>query len=88
MSGLSMMRPSDAANADTATTERYIFDPGSLSSAQIMGDACAICHVKWPRPRNPLGGLPEGHEVYGCDECAGIVEAHTARSMEHALAIH
>nr|WP_184080381.1 hypothetical protein [Nocardiopsis mwathae] len=84
------MRPSDAENAPatTATTERYIFDPGSLSTAQIMGDACAICHVKWPRPRTPLGGLPEGHEVYGCDECAGIVEAHAARSREQELVLH
>ncbi|MBB6173029.1 hypothetical protein HNR23_003089 [Nocardiopsis mwathae] len=53
-----------------------------------MGDACAICHVKWPRPRTPLGGLPEGHEVYGCDECAGIVEAHAARSREQELVLH
>ncbi|WP_046468007.1 hypothetical protein [Allosalinactinospora lopnorensis] len=80
-----MCQPS-TANADT--TDIYIFDPGSLSSVQCMGDACAICHAKWPRPRTPLGELPDGTRVYGCRECADIIASHMARSAEHALAAH
>ncbi|MFC3999537.1 hypothetical protein ACFOVU_26730 [Nocardiopsis sediminis] len=44
--------------------------------------------MKWPRPRNPLGVLPDGAEVYGCDECAGIAASHAARELEHALVAH
>ncbi|MFC7329450.1 hypothetical protein [Marinactinospora rubrisoli] len=76
------------ANADSSGSI-YVFDPGALTPAQLMGDACAICHAKWPRPRQPLGELPDGSEVFGCDECAGIVVAHNARSVRaHALAAH
>nr|WP_246437874.1 hypothetical protein [Lipingzhangella halophila] len=78
------MRQPSAANADT--TDTYIFDPGSLSSAQCMGDACAICHMKWPRPRALIGELPDGSGVFGCRECAGIIASNTGRSVEHALA--
>ncbi|WP_394326567.1 hypothetical protein [Nocardiopsis trehalosi] len=53
-----------------------------------MGDACAVCHVKWPRPRHPIGLLADGGEVYGCDDCAGIAASHAARTLEHALVAH
>lgn len=87
MSGLSIM--CDPSKTDTTTaTSTYVFDSRSLTQAQAMGDACAVCHVKWPRPRHPLGELPDGPEVYGCDECAGFVAAHTARRRAHALAAH
>ncbi|GHC75572.1 hypothetical protein GCM10007079_11030 [Nocardiopsis terrae] len=57
---------------DTAS-ESYVYDPSWLSRAQRMGDACAVCHTKWPRPRRVLGEQPDGSHVYGCDECAGII---------------
>lgn len=58
----------------TATApESYLYDPNRLSTAQCMGDACVVCHTKWPRPRRALGELPDGAHVYGCDECAGII---------------
>lgn len=84
------MRGAITCDPDAApdTNDIYIYDPGSLSSEQCMGDACAVCHVKWPRPRRALGELPDGTCVYGCDECAGIVQAHTGHSMERLVAAH
>ncbi|WP_408648514.1 hypothetical protein [Streptomonospora mangrovi] len=59
----------------------------------MMGDACAVCHVRWPRPRHPLGDSPEGGELYGCDECAGFLAGHedsheNGHLLEHALVAH
>ncbi|WP_376767015.1 hypothetical protein [Spinactinospora alkalitolerans] len=82
-----MMCGPGTSTASTAE-DTYVFDPGSLTTAQVMGDACAVCHAKWPRPRRPLGELPDGTGVYGCAECAGFVMAHNARALEHALAAH
>nr|WP_133740746.1 hypothetical protein [Actinorugispora endophytica] len=66
-----------------------VFDPGSLTKAQVMGDACAVCHTRWPRPRDPLGELPDGTEVYGCAECAEIAADHRRASMfDHMFAAH
>ena len=31
------------------------FDPEGLSCAQREGDACVVCHKKWPRPRIRVG---------------------------------
>ncbi|PWV50135.1 MULTISPECIES: hypothetical protein [Nocardiopsis] len=56
-----------------AASEIHVYDPSWLSGAQCMGDACVVCHVKWPRPRRVLGELPDGSQVYGCDECAGMI---------------
>ncbi|WP_394345498.1 hypothetical protein [Actinorugispora endophytica] len=54
-----------------------------------MGDACAVCHTRWPRPRDPLGELPDGTEVYGCAECAEIAADHRRASMfDHMFAAH
>lgn len=55
------------------TSQAYVYDPSRLSRAQCMGDACVICHTKWPRPRRVLGELSDGAHVYGCDECAEII---------------
>ncbi|WP_394354432.1 hypothetical protein [Nocardiopsis sinuspersici] len=54
-------------------TDTYVYDPSLLSWAQCMGDACVVCHAKWPRPRRRLGELPDGSRVFGCEECAGII---------------
>jgi hypothetical protein len=46
------------------------FDPGALTAAQCQGDACVVCHKKWPRPRARVGLLPDGRRVLACDDCA------------------
>ncbi|GAA2457067.1 hypothetical protein GCM10010191_90830 [Actinomadura vinacea] len=46
------------------------FDPDALSAAQRQGDACVVCHKKWPRPRVRVGRLPNGQGVFACDDCA------------------
>jgi len=28
-----------------------LFDPAGLTVTQRDGDACVVCHKKWPRPR-------------------------------------
>ena len=43
-----------------------------LSDAQVMGEACVVCHARWPRPRRQLGVLPDGTRLYGCSECAQL----------------
>lgn len=78
MSGLSTM--CHPGTTDAETTDTYIFDPAELSAKQSMGGACAVCHVRWPRPRVPMGALPDGSRVYGCAECASAITAHTAQA--------
>ncbi|MFG1999421.1 hypothetical protein ACGFNU_09785 [Spirillospora sp. NPDC048911] len=46
------------------------FDPGALSAAQRDGDACVVCHKKWPRPHVRVGSLPNGPGVFACADCA------------------
>ncbi|MBR8740727.1 hypothetical protein [Nocardiopsis sp. MG754419] len=69
-----------------AVFEPYVYDPSLLSRAQCMGDACAVCHTKWPRPRRVLGELPDGAHVYGCDECAGIIGLQPVTAGEPLMA--
>lgn len=63
----------------------YAYDPSLLSWAQCMGDACVVCHTKWPRPRRVLGHLPDGSHVFGCEECAGLVGAEPPVSADERL---
>lgn len=65
--------------------DAYVYDPDSLSWAQCMGDACVVCHAKWPRPRRVLGELPDGSSVFGCEECAGLVGAEPRIAAEERL---
>lgn len=69
-----------------ATSENYVYDPSRLSGAQCMGDACVVCHAKWPRPRRVLGELPDGSHAYGCDECAGIIGHQPVSAGEPLIA--
>ncbi|WP_306370369.1 hypothetical protein [Nocardiopsis sp. CC223A] len=62
------------AGAD-AISDGYVYDPESLSAEQCTGDACAVCHTRWPRPRIALGVLPDGVSVFGCGDCAALVGA-------------
>jgi len=84
--GTSTMCEPDTRPDDTH--EIYVYDPGSLSGAQCMGDACVVCHTKWPRPRQALGELPDGSRVFGCDECAGIIGVESViRAGERLFAV-
>lgn len=65
--------------------DAYAYDPSLLSWAQCMGDACVVCHTKWPRPRRVLGHLPDGSHVFGCEECAGLVGAEPRVSADERL---
>jgi hypothetical protein len=46
------------------------FDPVGLTPVQREGDACVVCHKKWPRPRVLVGRLPDSAPVHACDDCA------------------
>ncbi|GAA0953515.1 hypothetical protein [Nonomuraea longicatena] len=46
------------------------FDPDGLSWAQRDGDACVICHKRWPRPRVRVGRFPDDTHVLACNDCA------------------
>ncbi|MER6513186.1 hypothetical protein AB0C33_42185 [Nonomuraea sp. NPDC048881] len=46
------------------------FDPEGLTPAQRDGDACVVCHKRWPRPRVRVGKLPDNSSVLACTECA------------------
>jgi hypothetical protein len=50
------------------------FDPEDLTGPQRDGDACVVCHKKWPRPRVRAGRLPEGSPVMACEECAKALQ--------------
>ena len=47
-----------------------LFDPAGLTVTQRDGDACVVCHKKWPRPRVKVGRLPDNAPVHACDDCA------------------
>lgn len=51
-------------------TDEPTVDPGGLSTAQRLGDACVVCRKKWPRPRVRVGRLPDSTGVFACDDCA------------------
>jgi hypothetical protein len=55
---------------ETAQTMLLTFDPEDLTCAQRYGDACVVCHKKWPRPRILVGRLPDGATVLACHDCA------------------
>nr|WP_093168105.1 hypothetical protein [Sinosporangium album] len=59
-------------NFDPTETARIMltFDPVPLSWAQRDGDACVVCHKKWPRPRVRVGRLPDSAVVFACPDCA------------------
>ncbi|MDF5753939.1 hypothetical protein [Spongiactinospora sp. TRM90649] len=59
-------------DGDPTATARIVttFDPDGLTSAQRYGDACVVCHKKWPRPRVRVGRLPDDTAVLACDDCA------------------
>ncbi|MBB5080653.1 hypothetical protein ACIBHY_44410 [Nonomuraea sp. NPDC050547] len=46
------------------------FDPDGLSWAQRDGDACVVCHKRWPRPRVRVGRFPDDTAVLACHDCA------------------
>jgi hypothetical protein len=57
-------------NSNGAKRPMLLFDPNGLSSIQRDGDACVVCHKKWPRPRIKVGRLPNDAPVHACDDCA------------------
>ena len=65
------------------------FDSTALTITQRHGNACVICHKKWPRPRIRAGQVPCGSEVYACDDCALVLSEpapHAARVAGPAAA--
>ena len=80
MRGVSMVCASNAGVG--AAADGYVYDPESLSAEQRMGDACAVCHMRWPRPRTALGVLPDGEQVFGCGDCAALVGAGSSRAAD------
>ncbi|MFC4529712.1 hypothetical protein [Sphaerisporangium dianthi] len=56
--------PTGAARLD------LMFDPHDLTGPQREGDACVVCHKKWPRPRVRVGRLPDDAPVMACEDCA------------------
>ncbi|TDC93621.1 hypothetical protein E1292_40680 [Nonomuraea deserti] len=54
----------------TAARSMVTFDPEGLTWAQRDGDACVVCHKRWPRPRMRVGRLPDDSPVLACGDCA------------------
>jgi hypothetical protein len=70
-------------------TDELTFDPGALSAEQIYGDACVVCHKKWPRPRVRVGRLPDGSRVLACADCApALPRPRVAESASGAARRH
>ncbi|GGK83993.1 hypothetical protein Sme01_18140 [Sphaerisporangium melleum] len=53
-----------------AARPNLTFDPHDLTRPQREGDACVVCHKKWPRPRVRVGRLPDDAPVMACEDCA------------------
>ncbi|WP_308169013.1 hypothetical protein [Nonomuraea sp. NEAU-A123] len=54
-----------------------------MSCAQLDGDACVVCHKRWPRPRVRVGRFPDDAPVMACADCA---EALTPTPMATVVA--
>ncbi|KIH98366.1 hypothetical protein LP52_14385 [Streptomonospora alba] len=80
------MCDSDFENTDT--TDIHLIDAGALTVAQLVGEACAACHARWPRPRHRLGASSEGDELLACRECVGIAADYDSGALERALVAH
>lgn len=61
-----------------------VMDPDGLTVEQRRGNACVACQRRWPRPRHPIGALPDATPVYACDDCAPAL--HRALRETAALA--
>ncbi|MEO3810138.1 hypothetical protein ABGB17_14150 [Sphaerisporangium sp. B11E5] len=62
-------------SCDPAAARRTpTFDPADLTGPQRDGDACVVCHKKWPRPRVKAGRLPDGSPVMACEDCAKALQ--------------
>lgn len=59
-----------------------IFDPEELTLAQCDGDACVVCHKRWPRPRVRVGRLPDGRYVLTCEDCAELLSPLPPRAPD------
>lgn len=57
-------------NSNGAKPLMLLFDPSGLTPTQRDGDACVVCHKKWPRPRIKVGRLPNDAPVNACEDCA------------------
>ncbi|WP_394356410.1 hypothetical protein [Spiractinospora alimapuensis] len=77
MSGLSTM----GFSVDPTVLTDTALDTWALTTAQTMGDACAVCHSHWPRPRTALGVLADGSPIYCCAECAEITQTPVGGQM-------
>jgi hypothetical protein len=60
-------------------TGEPVVDPGGLSAAQRLGEACVVCRKQWPRPRIRVGRLPDSTGVFACDDCAPAPPVPRAR---------
>lgn len=56
-----------------ATDPVVTFDPDGLTAAQREGNACVVCHKRWPRPRFRVGRLPDDSPVRSCGDCLDIL---------------
>ncbi|GAA5054728.1 Fe-S-cluster-containing hydrogenase component 2 [Thermocatellispora tengchongensis] len=67
-------------NWDPSGAARIVltFDPEGLTWAQRDGEACVVCHKKWPRPRIRVGRLPDSATVLACPDCAEALCPPTA----------
>lgn len=52
-----------------------VWDAAALSGAQRAGSACVGCGKRWPRPRVPVGTIPDGTPMMACPECAALMDA-------------
>ncbi|MEV5413706.1 hypothetical protein AB0K60_33370 [Thermopolyspora sp. NPDC052614] len=71
------------------------FDPQELTLAQRDGDACVVCHRRWPRPRVRAGRLPDDTIIHACADCAEALaplpprapDGHRSRRMAVSLPV-
>lgn len=80
MSGLSTM----GFSTDPTVLTDTALDTWALTTAQTMGDACAVCHSHWPRPRMPLGTLTDGSQIFCCPDCADLAQNPIGGAMAMA----
>ncbi|MDS1270605.1 hypothetical protein RIF23_09875 [Lipingzhangella sp. LS1_29] len=60
----------------------------ALTAEQAIGEACGICHARWPLPQVPLVESAEDAPLYVCRDCATLAGVATPRPARRSLAVH
>ena len=61
---------------------------GTLTAEQAVGEACGICHARWPLPQIPLREPTDGATIYVCRDCGELAGMAAPVTQRSSLVMH